>query len=102
MSLDLIELLRLAPESRVIDIGGGASVLVDRLLAKRFTDLTVLDISEAVLQATRGRVGNNARVAWIAADLLSWEPTRSYDLWRLFSIRCGAVFSGDPPIGIHH
>jgi len=82
VSLDLIDVLCLAPASRVIDIGGGASVLVDRLLAKRFTDLTVLDISEAVLEASRGRVGNSARVAWIAADLLSWEPTRSYDLWH--------------------
>jgi len=82
VSLDLIELLDLSPASRVIDIGGGASVLVDRLLAKRFTDLTLLDISDAALQASRQRVGNDARVAWITADLLSWEPTRSYDLWH--------------------
>jgi SAM-dependent methyltransferase len=82
VSLDLVDVLDLSLKSRVIDIGGGASVLVDRLLAKRFTDLTVLDISDAVLQATRERVGNDARVAWIAADLLSWEPTRNYDLWH--------------------
>jgi trans-aconitate methyltransferase len=82
VSLDLIGVLCLAAKSRIIDIGGGASVLVDRLLAKRFTDLTVLDISEAVLEATRQRVGDDARVTWIAADLLSWEPTRSYDLWH--------------------
>ena len=81
-SLELLDVLGVAPESGVLDIGGGASVLVDRLLARGFTDLTILDISNAALRASRQRVGNDARVTWIAEDLLSWEPTRLYDLWH--------------------
>ncbi|MGP0110960.1 MAG: SAM-dependent methyltransferase, partial [Acidimicrobiales bacterium] len=50
VSLELVDVLGVAPESAVIDIGGGASVLVDRLLARGFADLTVLDISEAALR----------------------------------------------------
>ena len=82
MSLELVDLLGVAPQSGVIDIGGGASLLVDRLLARGFNDLAVLDISDAALQAARQRVGDDARVAWIVEDILSWEPTRRYDLWH--------------------
>ena len=82
VSLELVDVLGVAPESAVIDIGGGASVLVDRLLARGFTDLTVLDISEAALRASRRRVGADAHVTRIAHDLLTWEPTRRYDLWH--------------------
>ncbi len=81
-SLELIDVLELAPDSGVLDIGGGASVLVDRLLAKSFTDLTVLDISEAALRTSRERVGDDGRVTWITEDLLGWEPARTYDLWH--------------------
>jgi len=82
VSLELLDVLGVAPESAVIDIGGGASVLVDRLLARGFTDVTVLDISDAALRAGRQRVGSDPRVTWITEDLLFWEPTRHYDLWH--------------------
>ena len=82
VSLELVDVLGVAPESSVLDVGGGASVLLDRLLARGFTDLTVLDISDAALRASRQRVGNDARAAWITEDLLTWEPTRRYDLWH--------------------
>jgi SAM-dependent methyltransferase len=82
VSLELVEVLGVEPESAVLDVGGGASGLVDRLLARGFTDLTVLDISDAALRAGRQRVGDDPRVAWITGDLLSWEPTRHYALWH--------------------
>jgi hypothetical protein len=82
VSLELVDVLGVAPESAVIDIGGGASFLVDRLLARGFADLTVLDISDAGLRSSCQRVDNDPRVTWITADLLSWEPTRHYDLWH--------------------
>jgi trans-aconitate methyltransferase len=82
LSLELIELLAVGPGSSIIDVGGGASVLVDRLLAKGFTDLTVLDISQTGLDAARERVGTGASVTWLAEDLLTWEPTRTYELWH--------------------
>lgn len=53
MSLELVDLLGIAREAGVIDVGGGESVLVDALLHRGFADLNVLDISEAALQASR-------------------------------------------------
>jgi len=97
VSLELVAVLGVAPESAVVDIGGGASVLVDRLLARGFTDLTVLDISDAALRASCQRVGNDARVTWIAEDLLSWEPIRRYDLGHdraVFHFLSGAQVDG--------
>jgi len=82
VSLDLIDDLGISEEAGVIDVGGGASVLVGALLHRGFADLTVLDISEAALQASRARVGASASVDWIAHDLLTWKPKRRYDLWH--------------------
>ena len=82
VSLELIELLGVGPESGIIDIGGGASVLSDRLLARGYTDLTVLDLSEVALEAARGRVGAGATMTWLAQDVLTWEPTRTFTLWH--------------------
>lgn len=81
-SLELVDVLGIAGDAGVIDVGGGASVLVDALLRRGFTDLTVLDISHAALQVSRDRVGTDAPVTWIAHDLLTWEPKRHYDLWH--------------------
>ncbi len=82
MSLELIGRSGISPTSAVIDVGGGASTLVDALVHGGFTDLTVLDISAEALQKSKERVGTNAPVAWIAHDLLSWEPNRHYELWH--------------------
>ena len=83
ISLELVDLLGISTEPGVIDVGGGASVLVDALLHRGYADLTVLDISEAALQASQERGGGDApAVEWIAHDLLTWEPTRRYDLWH--------------------
>lgn len=82
VSLELIDVLGVGPESAVLDIGGGASFLVDRLLARGFVDVTVLDISEAALRTSRRRLGDETRVTWLTEDLLVWEPPRRYDLWH--------------------
>jgi len=82
VSLELVDMLGVEKDARFIDVGGGASNLVDFLLVRDFTDLTVLDISKSALRASRGRVGPDAHVAWIAHNLLTWEPTRRYDLWH--------------------
>ena len=58
------------PDEPVIDIGGGASVLVDRLLAAGWSDLSVLDISPRPLAVSRARLGSEAdRVRWIVGDV---------------------------------
>ena len=54
-SLELIDLAGATPDSAIVDIGGGASRLVDSLVASRFNHLTVLDVSEAALEAAKTR-----------------------------------------------
>ena len=69
----------------IIDIGGGASRLVDELLARQHTDITVLDISAAALAEARRRISETvaeANVHWIVADLTEWTPQRGYAVWH--------------------
>jgi SAM-dependent methyltransferase len=67
----------------IVDIGGGASRLVDALAARGYEHLTVLDLSEAALQAAGQRLGTQAaRVQWIAADATKWQPSEAFDLWH--------------------
>ena len=82
-SLDLLDIVRATSESALIDIGGGASVLVDRLLALGYRDLTVLDISETALATARKRIGPAAdRIDWIVSDVTTWQPARTYAVWH--------------------
>jgi SAM-dependent methyltransferase len=82
-SLELIAQVGATPASAIIDIGGGASRLVDNLIDRDFEDVTVLDLSEAALEAAKGRLGGRAaRVHWIAADATVWEPAKVYDVWH--------------------
>lgn len=83
VSLDLIDMLGIAPQTQVIDVGGGTSRLVDALLDKGFDAVTVLDISEPALAATKARLGERAdRVNWLAADATRWERKSTYGLWH--------------------
>ena len=83
ISLDLLALAGATPASAIIDIGGGASRLVDELLARFFLDVTVLDLSAQALAVARARLGADAgRAKWIAADATSWEPPQRYDIWH--------------------
>ncbi|WP_027344943.1 class I SAM-dependent methyltransferase [Hamadaea tsunoensis] len=79
-SLRLLDVAGLAAGRSVIDIGGGASVLADRLLDRGVTDVTVLDIAGSALAAGRTRLGD--RVTWLVQDLLTWRPERRYDFWH--------------------
>lgn len=69
--------------SAVIDIGAGASVLVDHLLEAEYTDVSLLDLAEPALQISRQRLGGKAKqVSWLTADITEWLPTRKYSLWH--------------------
>jgi len=82
-SLELIVQAGAVSTSAIIDIGGGASRLVDNLIAQGFEDVTVLDLSGAALAAAKNRLGVDAgRVSWIVADATTWEPARVYDIWH--------------------
>jgi len=68
--------------SSIIDIGGGASTLVDDLLERGYANVTILDIAEAALNRARERLGAQAsRVNWIVGDMRRWRPSRSYEIW---------------------
>ena len=83
ISLDLIHETGVSTESSIIDIGGGASRLVDALIAEGFRSVTVLDLSEEALATSRERLGSRAQcVNWIVADILAWQPQYIYDLWH--------------------
>jgi SAM-dependent methyltransferase len=82
-SLELIAQVGATTASAIIDIGGGAARLVDNLLDRGFGDVTVLDLSDAALEAARARLGSRAaRVHWIVADATVWEPLKEYDIWH--------------------
>ncbi len=82
-SLELFARVGATPSMKIIDIGGGASRLVDSLLAEGFRAITVLDLSTAALGAAKARLGAQAaKVRWIVADATAWEPTEGYDIWH--------------------
>lgn len=67
----------------LVDVGAGASLLVDRLLAAGRTDLTLLDVSSTALEVTRNRLGSAAgQVTFAVADVLTWAPGRTFDCWH--------------------
>lgn len=82
-SIALIERAGIGPDAAVVDIGGGASRLFDWFVARRQAHAAVLDLSEAALDAARRRLGPDTdRIEWIVADVTSWRPGRTYDLWH--------------------
>ncbi|TMK42984.1 MAG: class I SAM-dependent methyltransferase [Actinobacteria bacterium] len=83
MSVALIEALGVAKDTPVIDVGGGSSRLVDELIQRGFSDISVLDVSARALQLSQSRLGAAAsRVRWLREDLLEWEPPGAYGLWH--------------------
>lgn len=83
ITLNLIKSTGIEHTGKIIDVGGGASVLVDKLLDQGFGNLTVLDISSKSLQLARERLGKSAaQVSWIEADVTEFDPPQKYDLWH--------------------
>jgi len=84
LSLDLIKATGVSRDAAIIDVGGGASTLVDDLLANGYTDLSVLDLSAAALAAAQRRLGSRAsNVQWIEADVTKADlPARRFDVWH--------------------
>ncbi|MBW2694661.1 MAG: class I SAM-dependent methyltransferase, partial [Deltaproteobacteria bacterium] len=71
------------PGDAIIDVGGGASRIVDALIANEQGSITVLDVSESALDTCKERLGESAeKVNWISADITNWTPTTTYALWH--------------------
>lgn len=82
-SLGLIESSKISKKSKIIDIGGGDSLLVDHLLSMGYHHITVLDISEKSIEKAKKRLGTLAKkVTWICSDISNFQGNTKFDLWH--------------------
>jgi len=83
VSLAMIRGAGLTAESGIVDVGGGASTLVDHLLAEGCRRVAVVDIAARALERSKQRLGAAApRVDWIVADVTQWRPAAPFDIWH--------------------
>jgi len=83
LSLELIHRAGVRKDEAIIDVGGGASVLVDYLCKDGFSNVSVLDISENALADARKRLGDLAKtVTWFEADITEFSPPHTFSLWH--------------------
>jgi len=81
--LHLIASTGVNKNAAIIDVGGGASNLVDALLENGYSDVTVLDLSAAALEATKARLCTTAsQVKWLVADVTCFTPPQAYLVWH--------------------
>lgn len=83
-SLRFIQETGVPLDAAIIDIGGGASTLVDDLLSKGYSNLSVLDLSAAAMLAAQKRLGKQAeQVQWLEADITHVKfPLHAFDVWH--------------------
>jgi SAM-dependent methyltransferase len=83
-SLNLIQKAASSKASAIIDIGGGEATLVDDLLSKGYTDISVLDISQKAIDVARERIAELAdKVHWYCADITTATlPQNYFDVWH--------------------
>jgi 2-polyprenyl-3-methyl-5-hydroxy-6-metoxy-1,4-benzoquinol methylase len=82
ISLRMIESTGVDEDGRIIDVGGGASPLIELLVA-RGSNVTVLDISSTALEEAKKRLGEASdKVKWIVADITKYKSTEIYDIWH--------------------
>jgi len=82
LSRELVEKY-LEPGDAFVDVGGGASRLVDILLDEGFGPLAVLDISTSAAAVSKKRLGaRSEKVTWIEGDVTKWQPDRAYAVWH--------------------
>ncbi|PWT89489.1 MAG: SAM-dependent methyltransferase [Blastocatellia bacterium] len=84
LSLKFIEQTGINKNAQIIEVGGGASTLVDDLIDAGYRNVTVLDISGAALEVARQRLGSNAStVTWLEEDITKVNlPEKFYDVWH--------------------
>jgi len=82
-SLRLVEAAAPERSAAIVDVGAGASSLVDRLIDAGYVDVTLLDVSRRALETVRTRLGDRATgVTFVADDVLDWVPERVFDVWH--------------------
>jgi 2-polyprenyl-3-methyl-5-hydroxy-6-metoxy-1,4-benzoquinol methylase len=82
-SLQFIKEFNISKTAKIIDVGGGDSFFVDKLLELGFVNITVLDISEIAINRAKKRLGEKANmVTWIVSDIVDFKPSQVYDFWH--------------------
>lgn len=82
-SIDLILSTNPSKDSKIIDVGGGDSNLVDNLLDLGFKNITVIDISSKALERAKERLVERAEmVKWIECDVRKFDTNYRYDIWH--------------------
>ncbi len=95
-SLSLVAACEPMNTTRILDVGGGTSTLVDELLARGFSGLGLLDISATALRLARQRLGADAdRVEWFAADVRQFTSPHPWDIWHDRAVFHFLVDGGD-------
>jgi hypothetical protein len=83
LSLKLIARTGVGFDAPIVDVGGGASTLVDHLIERGFRDVSVLDIAAPGLEQAKARLGSqSAEVHWVVHDVTTWRPVRRHRLWH--------------------
>ncbi len=80
-STSLVQKYAVTKSASIVDVGGGASLLVDALLTDGFRHVTVVDLSQAAIQTAQERV-INVNATFVAADIREWVPTQQFDVWH--------------------
>ena len=86
-SLHLIDKCRLENNAHILNVGTGASTLIDRLLEIGYDNMTATDISSASMEKLKDRLSDeeSKKVQWIVDDLA--QPVEllnidNVDLWH--------------------
>ncbi len=83
ISIELILSTNVDNDSNIIDIGGGDSKLIDKLLELNFKNLFVLDISAESFKKAKTRLGDKAAlITWIESNVLDFETNKHFDIWH--------------------
>lgn len=82
-SLSLIGNSGIGTAAGIIDVGGGASTLVDQLLQAGYRDITVLDIARTAIERIQQRLGDlSQQITWVESDITDYSPGRTFDIWH--------------------
>jgi 2-polyprenyl-3-methyl-5-hydroxy-6-metoxy-1,4-benzoquinol methylase len=83
VSLGLVKATGIDLDARILDVGGGASPLVDGLLDRGFKNIEILDLTESAFDHSRSRLGpRSERVTWTTEDVTTFRAARAIDLWH--------------------
>lgn len=83
MSLWMLDHIGVGSDASVVDVGGGTSRLVDALLERGHTDVTILDLSTVAVRSAQTRLGGRGRlVHWAEGDVRTWRPGRTFHAWH--------------------